>query len=341
GIHAFFIEDASGVCGPFQFEQAIAFGIARAAVRSIAPNRVRLIDVPTVRLLGRSDAGMLVVPRPGPEGGAGELVTVRLTARWDDLAARLQFLLRETAQILERLAEPPPACASWCAQALRVLADRHVMRRIREEHRIASDRWRSLWQDLHALGSVKARIEMWNLVRRLLEVVPRVRQRLLAVRGELAAGERDLAELIVHCTRDAASGQLLAPPALAARFTAAKAKRDRAAAEVAKLENLLKQLGAQVARQFAGGANAGTSQIPPFRALPGFTPDLRARVIAMTDEQLAKDVSQLEIALNMPVRGQSGNTAREDGSRTKDKGLPADQCGCGDDSCSPSIFSGS
>lgn len=314
GLHAFFMEDGSGISGPFQLDEAFTFGTARAALRSTARNRVRLLDVQTVRLLGRSDTGTLVVPRPSPNGsGAGEPVTFRVKERWDDLVVRFEFLLRETIQMLDRLAAPPTPSLSWCGQVLMVLADPHVIQRIREEHRLATNRWRVLLHDLQALGPVKARIETWNVVQRLLEVVPRIRRRLSEARAELDACEQALAKLVARCTRDLASDQLIVPPPLSARFAAGMTKRDRAAEEIRKLERLQKQLGAQLARQFAGRPLVGTAEIPVFQTLPGFPPELATRIAAMSDGQLEEDVSELEIALNMPVRGQTwkpGPTAR-------------------------------
>lgn len=343
GVHAFFIKDASGVAGPFQLDEAFTFGSARAALRSTARNRVRLIEVLTVRLLGRSDTGTLVVPRPGGgrNGGADEPVTFRVTERWDDLIGRFELLLRETTQALARLAAPPPACSGWCAQALAVLADPHVMRRIRDEHQVAADRWRRLMHDLQALAPVKARIGMWNLVGRLLDVVPRIRQRLSEVLDELNAAEQELAGLIARCPRDAASGQILIPPGLSAPVAGAKSRRDRAAGQAGKLGGLLKQLGAQLARQLAGRPSIGTARIPAFHVLPGFPPELSAQIGVMSDAQLATHLSALQNALHEPVQGQSWEAGRDDDDATGDTGLSPDQWGWGEDSCSPSIFSGS
>lgn len=342
GIHAFFIKDTSGVSGPFQLDEAFMFGTTRAALRSTARNGVRLIEVPTVRLLGRSDTGTLVVPRPGGRnGGADEPVTFRVTERWDDLVGRFEFLLRETAQALARLAAPPPACSGWCGQALAVLADPHVMRRIRDEHQAAADRWRRLLHDLQALAPVKARIGMWNLVGRLLNVVPRIRQRLSEVLDKLNAAEQELAGLIARCPRDAASGQILIPPALSATVGTAKSRRDRAAGQAGKLGGLLTQLGAQLDRQLAGRPSIGTARIPAFQILPDFPPELSAQIGVMSDAQLATNLSALQSALHAPVQGQSWEVGRDDEQSAGDIGLSPDQWGWGEDSCSPSTFSGS
>lgn len=319
GVHAFFVENAAGAFGPFQLDQTVELGAVRAAVRSTGRNRVRLIEAPTIRLLGRSDTGTLVVKLPAAAAAPGEpeeLATFRLTERWEDLAVRLDFLLRQTTALLDRLTAPQPqaeaamACGSWCGQVLGVLAQPAAVARVREQHRAVAQRWLVLLRDLQALGPVKARLETWNVVQRLLDVVPPARQRLSECRAALAGCERDLAQIVSRSGRDLDTNRLVVPPALSAAFTDAVDLRRRSADQIATLEAFLKQLGAQLAGQFAGEALVGTNVVPSFEALPPFPEEMAHAIASMTDAQLAADVSELEIALNLPARGQIWKSAQ-------------------------------
>ncbi|HSU66115.1 MAG TPA: hypothetical protein VLJ39_04555, partial [Tepidisphaeraceae bacterium] len=305
GIQACFIENASGVFGPFQLDEPVDLGSRRLAVRSTARNRLRLIDVPTTEVIGKSDNGSLVVDLAPPKSGGNDLNTFRLTGRWEDLAVQFDFLVRQGGQAIVKLTAPPPKTQSqsWTGYVLSALATDPAQRAAREQHQKESVKWRSYLQDLQALGPVKARIETWNFIQRIGEAIPKFLAKLQEHRAALGKSEKDLASIIARCKRDLDTDRLIIPPNLVQPYSEQTRLRDTSQREIARLEKLLVQLGSQVARQMASGAVVGNAVVPLLLLIPPFPPELEELIGQMNDEALHEQVSGLEQLLKMPLLG--------------------------------------
>lgn len=322
GVQAFQIENASGVFGPFQLDEPVDLEARRVAVRSTARNRVRLIDVPSTDVIGRSDTGSLVIdlaPAGSPEP---QLTTFRLTERWEDLAVQLDFLVRQSGQLVVKLTVPPLHSASWCGAVLAVLGRPDAVQFVRQQHRKVSHRWRALLEDLQALGPVKARIETWNFVGRVGEVVPQLIAQRAGQQAALAGSERELASIVSRCKRDLDTDRLIIPPKLAGPYSEQTRLRDQSRREIGRLEKLLVNLGSQIARQLSTSAVVGEALVPQFRALPAFPPDLAELVSSMTDAALIDQVTQLESLLQMPLKGYGWQPSPEPAARPSEPEVP-------------------
>ena len=300
GIHAFHVQNASGRFGPFQFDESIDLDAVRVAVRSTGRNRVRLINVLTTEIIGKSESGTLDIALG--DAGSGT-TTFTLTDRWEDLAVQMDFILRNAGQAVVRLTASFPQSNSWCGDLLAVLSQPEAVEAVREEYRVSSQHWRTLLQDLHALGPVKARLESWNFVQRISEAVPPCIQTLAEQRATLNKAVETLKSIVSRCGRDADTGTLVIPSKLAGPYSENIQLRDQTQREITRLEKLLVQLGSQVARQLSSKALIGRNNVPPLYVIPKFSDDLQSAIGGMADYALEQNVIQLEQLLKMPLRG--------------------------------------
>jgi hypothetical protein len=304
GVQGYFIETEAGNFGPFQLDEPIDLGSWRLALRSTARDRVRLIDVGTNDVIGKSDAGTLAI-NLAPRGSEQKQIhTFRLTERWEDLAIRLDFLVRETGQSMVKFAAVASQSHLWCGQVLGILVRAESMQSIREQHRRSSNAWKALLQDLHALGPIKARMETWNFIERMREAVPLVLQKLWDQEATLKTCEKELAAIVSRCGRDLDTGRLIIPPKLGAPYAERTAQRDQARNKIGRLEKLKLQIGTQIAKQLSSRQNIGSFALPHFRLLPLFPDDLATMIGSMTDDTLRANVRELEEQLNMPLAGE-------------------------------------
>jgi hypothetical protein len=300
GIQAYYMVIEGEEFGPFQFDEPVDLGSARVAVRSPERNRIGLVDVQTGDVIGKSDTGSLAAKLGGSAEG-GQLTTIRLTERWDELALQVEFLIGQVANFMKLLGEPTLSL-SWVGNVLAMLNLPESLAAVREEHRVLSDRWGELLLDLQALEPVKARIETWNLIQRIKETVPSLLHQVSGQQRALDQSTADLRPILAHCTRDTATDQLVIPAKLVQSYSEAVRRRDRATRTIDRLEALLSQLRDQVKHQLANQRFVGPEGLPEFRRLSPFPPDLEEMVRGMTDAALGDDVADLEVLLKMPLQ---------------------------------------
>lgn len=311
GIHAYYIENESGRFGPFQFEQAIDLGSSQLAVRSAGAKRIELIDARTARTLANSDIGSLSLDVPGTHSAERYRTVFQLTDRCEELAVQLDFLIRQAAQLLGQLDDPAQLPQSWCGKLLGVLADLASQRPIREDYRRAIGRWGSILRDVRALEPLKARIETWHLVHRLVDASPRIVRALADEQVRLRKSTHELAGIIARCGRDLDSGQLVIPPNLAKPYTHHVQLRDQSQREIARAEKRLAALAAQVGQRLASPAMFGSNALPQLSALPPLPQGFSASVAVMDDAALDEQIVRLEQALNRPLRTAAWDAARD------------------------------
>ena len=309
GVHAFFIENSSGSFGPFQYDEPVDMGKSRVAVRSTNRNRVRLIDVPTTAVLGKSETGVLTIDLGTKQ--EPQLTSFRLTERWEDLAVQFDFLVRESGQTVVHLTAGHPPSGSWCGKALELLGRPESIHGIREHHRKASHKWRAMLQDLQSLAPVKARIETWNFVQRISEAVPGLIAKLNDHRANFESSIKQLGLIVARCSRDVDTNDLIIPPKLGRPYAQQTQLRDESRRQIDRMEKILLQLGSSVARQFANKDIVGIATIPQFHVLPPFPPELEDLICGMIDMAMANQIAELERLFKMPLRGEAWKPSTE------------------------------
>ena len=310
GVHACYIENPSGRFGPFQLNQAIELGRARVAVRGAGQNNIEVVDARTAVVLAHSDTGSVTVKLP-VRHDTDAAFTIRVTDRCEELAAQFDFLIRRADQQLEQLTPDFAASPSWCGRLLEVLSRPESLRTLREEHRKALDRWTQIARDLRQLGLLKARVEIWNLLQRIAEALPRITQKLTEERARLEKCTSILSDLVARCGRDMETGGLIVPPHLAWSYSEQSRLREQSNREITRMERLLSDLSGQVAGRMASRAGFGQPTIAPLRALAPLPPALAEAVAAITDDMLDAQLARLEGPLKLPPRPTVGSSARE------------------------------
>lgn len=309
GVHACYVENSSGRFGPFQFHQAIELGRARVAVRGAGQHGIEVVDARTGVVLGHSDSGSLTLKLTVREETESAF-TFRVTERCDQLAAQFDFLVRRADQQLEQLTAGFAASPSWCGRLLEVLTRPESLRPLCEGHRRAVDRWTQIARDLHQLALLKARVEIWNLLQRIAEALPRITQKLTEERARLTKCTSMLSDLMARCGRDIETGGLIVPPHLAGPYSQQSRLREQTNREIARLERLLSDFGSQVAGRMASRAGCGQPTIAPLRVLPPLPPALVEAVAAITDDVLDAQLARIEGPLKAPLRPAGWSSAR-------------------------------
>jgi hypothetical protein len=178
---------------------------------------------------------------------------------------------------------------------------------ISEDHGRASQRWRQLLDDVEQLAPLKARIETWHLIHRLVEAVPRIARTLNEERNKFNASTDELAGIVARCGRDVESDRLVIPPNLVRPYDEQNRLRDRARREIARIDGYLKELAAQAATRLASPATIGRNDAPQLAALPPLPQDFLAAIGSIDDAALDEQIARLEQVLGFKLRERSGS----------------------------------
>ena len=310
GVHACYVENPSGRFGPFQLNQAIELGRVRVAVRGTGQSNIEVVDARTAVVLAHGESGSVTVKLP-VRHDTEVAFTIRATDRCEELSAEFDFLIRRADQQLDQLTAGFAASPSWCGRLLEVLTRPESLRTVREEHHRASDRWTQIARDLRQLGLLKARVEIWNLLQRIAEALPRIAQKLTEERARLEKCTTILSDLVARCGRDMETGGPIVPPHLAGTYSEQSRLREQSTREIAQAERLLRDLGGQVAGRMASRAGFGQPTIAPLHALAPLPPALAEAIAAITDDVLDAQLARLEGQLNLPMRPRVPSRGRE------------------------------
>lgn len=313
GIHAHYVENDSGRFGPFQLEQVIELGSTAVAVRSGVKDRIEVVDGRTARVLVNSDTGSATLDVPGA-GGELYPTTFHLTDRTEDLAVQLDYLIRQTADHLSGPAPGGAATQSWCGVFLDALSEPDARRLIEEDHRRTSERWQQLLTDIEQLAPLKARIETWHLIHRVVEAAPRAVRTLNEERARLQKSTDELAGIIARCARDVETDRIVIPPRLVRPYDEQTRLHDRARREVARTEAYVQELSAQASKRLASADTIGSNELPQLSALPPLPQNFTAAIAAMDDARLDEQITRLEQLIGLPVRSAAWDTRRRGGS---------------------------
>lgn len=310
GIHAYYVENQSGRFGPFQLEQVVELGTSALAVRSGGKDRLELVDARTNRVSASSDSGSATLDVTAAGGSERYPTTFQLTDRTEELVVQLDFLIRQTSEHLAAPAFPVPRQPSWCAAFLEALSEPEARQLIVEEHSRASERWRRLLEDVEQLAPLKARIQTWHLVHRLIDAAPRVVRTLNEQRARLQRSTDALAAIVARCPRDVETDRIVIPAKLVGPYDEQTRLRDRAQREVARAEAVLREMSVQVTKRLVSPATFGSNEAPRPVALPPLPRSFDAAIEPMDDAGLDEQISRLERLLGMPVRTPAWDAVR-------------------------------
>lgn len=327
GVQAYFIENASGTFGPFQFEQPVDLGSGDLVVRNQARGQVEVRLAPKERVLGESKAGEVTVPIPPPgargeagggedagdaDGGEGEgekaaapksfPTTFRLTERCDDLLVQFDFLRRQT---IDNLTTPEnhklyasPAWVGHFAGLLALDSSRHALKK--ELARI-SHRWTLTMLDLAAVGPYKERLATYFLVTRASEVVPPLVKALKEAKAALKSTEKELAAMSRHFGRDVDTDRVIVPSNYAGPYNKQMALRKESGETIKRSTALLKSIAFQLMARLRDPRLLGRAGTPAMRILPP-VPEALAE-LPLANGQLGYQIVAMEALLQTPLGG--------------------------------------
>lgn len=315
-LQAFFLKNASGSFGPFQLEEVVDLGGTRLLVRNQQGSEIDVVDAVGQEVLGRGARGAVNVVLKSSDGAARHPTSITFTGRCDDLIIQLDFIMKQSAEIVAKLRRPIPGAQSWCGAISHLLADPHQQQNLRDSHRKAGHRWKALMTDMAHLAKFKERLATHHLLARMGEETPRVLEELTRVKERLSNATREVASIISKSTRNMETDQLVIPPKYVKAYGDALRTRDQAKHEITRLENLLKRIAAELAARLADPRLCGRPEIPRFRSLAPLPEDLAVMSTVMGDAQILERNAALgaqlnvQLAVNLPPAPAESHIAR-------------------------------
>lgn len=301
GVHAWFLTNASGTFGPFQFEEPVDLGGTRIAVRNWQGAHIEVIDAVSHELLAKSPRGNVNLLLGSAEAGGGHETALGLTGRCDDLTIQLDFIQKQTLEALGKLQRSVSGTTSWCGVVSRLLSDHHQQQNLREAHRKAGHRWKALMTDMAHLLRFKERLATYHLVARTSDDVARVKELIAAQGKRLEEATRIVQGILGKSSRDPETDQFIIPPRLAKSYADELRNRDQARHETARLHALLKQMARDLSTRLSEPRWCGRPEVPKFRALAAVPEAMAALEADMSDEALWNQVDALGRALGVAL----------------------------------------
>lgn len=291
GLQAFFLANASGTFGPFQFQEQIDLGGTLIAVRSDRPGRIEVLDAGSQKILGDSVKGAVSLLLGKREGFAGHPTQFRLTGNCAALAAQLELVQTRATEAIAKLQRPVTGASGWCAATCAVLADAHQQQNLRDAHRKTNHRWKNLISDLRRLGKFKDRLATYHLIERISEHLPLL-----------------IAELAPANARWPASAAVAKAP-------------DNATQYFEPVEKSKQEMVRQLSERLSNSQLTGSDALPPPRVLDRLPEALENLKPMINDAALARLLAPIEAALGveLPVKLQ---TAADEKSPSRAEASP-------------------
>lgn len=299
GVQAYFIENASGTFGPYQYEEALDLGGVRVAVRNMKGREIQAINAVGQQVLGRSSEGAVTLVLGQTDDQPGYDTTLRLTERCDDLAVQFDFIQRQTADVLGGLQRPVVGARSWCGKVCSLLASPRAQQLLRDVHRKSAHHWKTIIFDLGATMRFKERLATFHLLSRMSEEVPRVQELIRAAKDRLKDATQQISAIMSRSSRDVETDRMIVPPKFAKTYNEQMEVRDQAKREIARQESLLKQISRDLSARLSSSRYCGRPEEPPLRWLAPLPEELLQLREAMTDEAIQAAVDQLSRLLGV------------------------------------------
>lgn len=301
GVQAFYLANASGSFGPFQFEESVDLGGTRVVVRSVQRSHIEVINPVGLDVLGHGAGGGITLVLGKSEKNPGYPTTFTLTERCDDLLVQLGFIQQHTIEALSQFQQPVTGAKSWCATVSAMLSDPGQQQHLRESNRKSAHRWKVIGGELAALSRFKERLATYNLVARLGEEVPRVRGLIAAAEKRHRDSTQTIATIMGKSGRDAVTNQFIVPPKYAKPYSDALRARDQAKHDAVRLKNLLKQIARELAARVASSRLCGRPEVPVFRVLAAIPEALADLQEPMSDENMRAMIKGLSEQLGVQL----------------------------------------
>src|SRR5688572_14033821 len=233
GIQAYFIQNAAGKFGPYQFEERVNLGGTVFFARRIGAAAVEVFDSRTNALMGRGEGPRGVVVRVAGEGDQSYDTAVRTTEHTDELRVKLDYLLTQAREQVGRLGSAAGSDApSWAGRFLAVLTRPESIQAVTDYHRRSRQVWKALVLDLVALGKLKERLATYHLLERLAEFVPQLMGEQAAANAALRQSTERLADIANRSQRDIEDDRLIVPAKFIREFQAMTRQREQATHDI-------------------------------------------------------------------------------------------------------------
>ena len=294
GVQSFCIENESGRYGPMELEQQLVVGAANLAVRNPASTIVEVLNADTGAVLARGEMGTAVLAVPAEEGGKPLRTTFQLSGNAEELAVQLDYLMRESAAMLQKLASPVNGPDSWLGKAIDALGGESAQSAIRGEHDQRLGRWRILRDDLRSLALFRHRLATFRLLQRMDDVGPKLVARMSAAKRALADSTDRISMIVAMSNTDNETGQLHIPNKYAKEYPEQLRKRDQAKQEIAEVTRLMQSATAEIRMRVDRQDLRGFSDRPALAMLgelPQGWVDLEEQV---SDAAIAERLGELE-----------------------------------------------
>jgi len=292
GVQRVFIELDSTRGGPYDLEQTIRLGERTIAVRNPVGTAIEVIAADTGAVLCRSDSGTAAIPPP--EGGKSGRATALLAGNCEEFAIQLDYLLRESSQLLDQLGPPVAGPQSWPGKVAELLGADEAMAAIRAEHEQIARRWAALRDDLHTLAPYRERMLTLGMVQRISEAAAKMAAELAAEEAAMKSSTARIAAIVAASNRDIETGQLHIPAKYAREYPQQLRCREQARVRIPQLRAMIEQAIRDVAFRMNEPRLRGFADRPVLAVL-GNLPEEWAEIEPhMSDGALAGMLANLE-----------------------------------------------
>ena len=297
-VQSFFVENEIGRHGPMELEQQLTIGAMSVAVRNPASAIIEVLQSDTGEVLGRGEMGSVVLQVPDREGGRPLRTTFQFTGNAEELAVQLDYLVRESATMLDKLASPARGPQSWLGRSIEALAAPAALASIRLEHDGRLACWRVLRDDLRTLGAFKQRLATFRLLQRMSDVARQLSARMAAARKQLAESTDRVSMIVAMSNTDIETGQLHIPGKYAADYPEQLHRRDEAKQRIAELTKLMQAAGKEIRARVDRAELRGLSDLPLLTMLAPTPTAWASLQDQVSDAAIARRLTELERPLN-------------------------------------------
>ncbi|HET6246713.1 MAG TPA: hypothetical protein VFE47_03365 [Tepidisphaeraceae bacterium] len=301
GVQAYFIANASGSFGPFQFEEPLDLDGTSVVVRSLQGGQIEVINSLGQEVLGKGTGGSAMVVIGKTDSAPGYETTFTVSERCDDLVVQIGFIQQQTVEALSELQRPVAGAKSWCGIISALLTDPHQQQNLREAHRNATLRWKTVIGDLAALARFKERLATYHLVSRMSAEVPRIQGLISKAHARHAESTEKIGSIMSRSSRDMETDRLIIPPKFAKSYAEELRARDQSKIDAAKYRSLLKQIARELAARVSTPRLVGRPEVAEFRVIGPMADALAALAEVMADEPMGQMIDALGGLLGVPL----------------------------------------
>lgn len=300
GIQAFFIENETGRFGPFELEQKLTLGDRALVVRNPASATVIVLASDTSEKLAQDDTGAAVLPIRDPQGGETFDTTFELTGNCDEMAVQLDYVTRESEQLVNRTRDPLRAPPGWLGTFNEVLT--RAGDAVRKDYENQRRTWEKLRDDLRSLRPFKERLATFRLLQRMGENVAAMLQTARQARKQLDDATARVSAIVAACNTDLETGMLHIPQKYKQEYPDQLARRDGAKATLAAVAKRAQRAIDEIKARLHNPELRGAADFPALEVLGGLPEAWRKLVEPMSDDSIVRRLRELQGPLRTPLK---------------------------------------